>query len=102
MQGHEISNSTKCGWRKSFKTFSEINEKKIEEINNLEKNKTKKVIDVSTMTSKVAEIKREWETETFRWEKHLSSVQLTTVINWDKENIITSANDYENNKTKKV
>lgn len=52
-------------------------------------------MDVSTTTPKVNEIKREWEIEPFWWEKHLSSVQLTNVMNRDKQNIITFANDYE-------
>lgn len=58
-------------------------------------------MDVSSMTPKVNEIKREWEIEPFWWEKHLSSVQLTKVMNRNKQNIITFANDYENSKNEK-
>lgn len=59
-------------------------------------------MDVSSMTPKVNEIKREWEIEPFWWEKHLSSVQLTKVMNRNKQNIITFANDYENSKNEKT
>lgn len=58
-------------------------------------------MDVSSMTPKVNEIKREWEIEPFWWEKHLSSVQLTKVMNRNKQNIITFANDFENSKNEK-